>query len=616
MDKKKTQVTLPQADKISTSPVQKRREFIKSSLQYGTTIAATGILGNKLLSSCQTSPITKNKPQSTSSKNNIYEADVLVLGAGIAGLTAAQYLSRPDFLSTTFFNGKKKINYRPQSVIVIEGNNRIGGRIHTKRDFFPGENWPIELGAEFVHRKPPLDLPFNFEKLFTNKEFSYETPIWAEIERYKLNWVEIEKLGKGLIFHHSKAKKMSSLEAALQWNIISAAKMFPLIDNSLQTHKKDLSAEQWIKEKYMDDELGRDFVAMTLTGHMPGPLNEISIHGFAADYLSKQLKERHEWYLTGGYGSLCDRMAENLNIMLSHKIEKITYGQKAGEGVIIDAVDDNGSHKQFRAKTAICTFAVGMLNSGSVEFSPPLHERKLEALKTIKAGHHTKIQMVFDKKFWPKDMSMAHIPQASAKDLMHFNMNGKAAKTTGIPRKAGKSYFHVFGNDPSKPAVLTALIMAEDAETISIWDNDTVMEAICSDLDRMFPEAQGTLKFLRKKKKPTNRDSYMIQRTEWMKDPWAKGGNSYLAVHDSESVPVQYARKILSDPTVSPNLFWAGEAVALNSQPASVHGAHFSGIRAALEIHNFTLNGRYLGIDNMFAMNSAYDYRLSRLKEK
>lgn len=55
----------------------------------------------------------------------------LVLGAGIAGLAAAQDL--------------QKANHQ---VIVLEARNRVGGRINTDRSFAPT---PIELGAEFIH---------------------------------------------------------------------------------------------------------------------------------------------------------------------------------------------------------------------------------------------------------------------------------------------------------------------------------------------------------------------------------------------------------------------------------------------------------------------------------
>ena len=61
--------------------------------------------------------------------------DVIVLGAGIAGLTAARQLAQSGL-----------------RVRVIEARDRVGGRIFTQH--IGAEN--VELGAEFVHGKPPI----------------------------------------------------------------------------------------------------------------------------------------------------------------------------------------------------------------------------------------------------------------------------------------------------------------------------------------------------------------------------------------------------------------------------------------------------------------------------
>ena len=63
------------------------------------------------------------------------KTDVLVLGAGVAGLAAAREFQR-----------------RGVAVTVLEARDRLGGRVHTVRD----ASWPhpIELGAEFGHGLP------------------------------------------------------------------------------------------------------------------------------------------------------------------------------------------------------------------------------------------------------------------------------------------------------------------------------------------------------------------------------------------------------------------------------------------------------------------------------
>ena len=60
---------------------------------------------------------------------------MVVVGAGVAGFTAAQRLARARL-----------------SVVVLEARPRIGGRIDTQR--LPGWPAPVEAGAEFVHGEP------------------------------------------------------------------------------------------------------------------------------------------------------------------------------------------------------------------------------------------------------------------------------------------------------------------------------------------------------------------------------------------------------------------------------------------------------------------------------
>src|SRR4029077_8915467 len=66
--------------------------------------------------------------------------DVLVLGAGAAGLAAARDLSHAGL-----------------RVTVIEARPRVGGRILTLHD--PRSPVPIELGAEFIHGEAAETLP-------------------------------------------------------------------------------------------------------------------------------------------------------------------------------------------------------------------------------------------------------------------------------------------------------------------------------------------------------------------------------------------------------------------------------------------------------------------------
>ena len=60
----------------------------------------------------------------------MHEVDTIVVGAGVAGLTAARQLQRAG-----------------QQVIVLEARDRIGGRLHTARV----DGVATDLGASWIH---------------------------------------------------------------------------------------------------------------------------------------------------------------------------------------------------------------------------------------------------------------------------------------------------------------------------------------------------------------------------------------------------------------------------------------------------------------------------------
>ena len=63
--------------------------------------------------------------------------DVIIVGAGAAGLSAGRILSRAE-----------------KTLYILEARDRIGGRIYTLKN--EGFSSPVEAGAEFMHGELPL----------------------------------------------------------------------------------------------------------------------------------------------------------------------------------------------------------------------------------------------------------------------------------------------------------------------------------------------------------------------------------------------------------------------------------------------------------------------------
>ncbi|HET9386226.1 MAG TPA: FAD-dependent oxidoreductase, partial [Gemmatimonadales bacterium] len=102
--------------------------------------------------------------------------DVLILGAGAAGLAAARDLSQAGL-----------------RVTVLEARPRVGGRVLTVHD--PRAPVPLELGAEFIHGEAPetlqaaqaaglavIELPDRHE-MVSGGRFDIRDAFWDAIEQ-------------------------------------------------------------------------------------------------------------------------------------------------------------------------------------------------------------------------------------------------------------------------------------------------------------------------------------------------------------------------------------------------------------------------------------------------
>jgi monoamine oxidase len=87
--------------------------------------------------------------------------DVIVIGAGAAGLAATRTLQRAGC-----------------NVLTLEARDRVGGRILTDRTF---ASYPVELGAEFIHGE-------NVHTWELVRSAGLETTeVFSQVERYFLH---------------------------------------------------------------------------------------------------------------------------------------------------------------------------------------------------------------------------------------------------------------------------------------------------------------------------------------------------------------------------------------------------------------------------------------------
>ncbi|GAA4333253.1 NAD(P)/FAD-dependent oxidoreductase [Flaviaesturariibacter amylovorans] len=270
--------------------------------------------------------------------------DVLVLGAGAAGLMAAWELSAAG-----------------RSVALIEARGRTGGRVHTLQE--PGIGVPIELGAEFIHGDLPL------------------TQHWSA--RAGLSSYEVE----GSIWQYKKGKLQEQEdfieeEAALKpvWeSLTDDISVGTLIDRYLQG--PGYEALRFTLQRYVE-------------GYYAGNLEQAS--AFA---LRRELEgqEEAQCRLASGYGALLraiDTECAHQGVLFC--LNTPVHSVEWGEGYVrLQATD--GRH--FLGTTLLCTVPLGNWLAGDIGWTPSLPDKQ-EAARHLGFGPVVKLILRFRTRFW------------------------------------------------------------------------------------------------------------------------------------------------------------------------------------------------------------------------
>lgn len=283
-------------------------------------------------------------------------ADIIIIGAGAAGLTAACDLARMG-----------------RGVSIIEARDRIGGRIHTVQEKSLGI--PIELGAEFIHgRSPHL-----WEMIEAARLPLYDLPDthwWTERGRLHDGdefWPQLERV----------MRKVRSIEG------------------------KDRSFRQLLDECCRGSrwEKAREIALMYVEGFHAADADRFSIRALAE--AEGDGDDHRSYRLAGGYGALVDWLsagarAMGVSIYLNTVVTEIAWGRGR---VVVSARSGSGNELEpFIAKRAIVTLPAGVLQAeegqpGAVRFDPPLPAME-RALKKIAMGDAVRITLRFRGRFW------------------------------------------------------------------------------------------------------------------------------------------------------------------------------------------------------------------------
>lgn len=284
--------------------------------------------------------------------------DVIVIGAGLAGLVAARELGN-----------------RGLDVLVLEARDRLGGRIYTES--LLGQQ--LELGGNWVHWAQPH--------------------VWAEITRYGLQvdrgprpeqvfWLvgdEVRVCGP--------EEMMEMLDGPTRRLVERSAELLPRpdrIETSDEWQREDQrSLQEALDELRMGDEV-RDLNESVWVGHCNGPLADVAYTAALrwAAATEGEWRVMHAasgtFRIAGGNKQLVEAIAADVRgrIRLRTPVTRVRHGDDWAEV-------ETSSGEVLRASRVILTHSLNILHELEVE--PALDPMKLEASRLGSASRGLKL---------------------------------------------------------------------------------------------------------------------------------------------------------------------------------------------------------------------------------
>jgi monoamine oxidase len=281
------------------------------------------------------------------------ELPVVVVGAGVAGLTAAQALQQAG-----------------HRVVVLEGRDRIGGRTFTAQ-VGPAT---VDLGAAWIHGPEDNPVALLAQRNGVGYRAQDLTPDLF-FDAVEGQTIPLEELGEpfemALGFEEAGVELSDDLGASAS------------VTDAMDTYFTSVAITS------TTDRRAR-YIAESLAEEIGGPLDRVSFESVAdGEYVELAGGDQ---VLDGGYATIVELLADGLDVRTSTPVTAI---DTTGDVAVVSTVGED-----VEARRVIVTVPLGVLKAGTITFDPPLPESMTAAIERLGMGSFEKVVFVFDERFW------------------------------------------------------------------------------------------------------------------------------------------------------------------------------------------------------------------------
>ncbi len=283
-------------------------------------------------------------------------ADVVVIGAGFAGLAAAERLVAAG-----------------RRVVVLEASERVGGRALT--DYRLGRGAPLELGAQMVHGRTAV------------------THAWIAREGLSTRRLPLYQRSRLVVDRRVASYPWLALPFHPVAGLRATYDGFVRLPRQIDAARSpDRSLQQFLDERKLHP-AARLMVTILYAHVYAADPDDIGVLGPAEEY--RAIGEPYgfrNFQLNAGYSAVVDRVAAPLGERIRRN-QAVTGVAVTPSGVRVRAADPTGTPTEFRATGGIVTVPLGVLKSGTIAFDPPLPEEKRRAIDRIAFGDAYALQL-------------------------------------------------------------------------------------------------------------------------------------------------------------------------------------------------------------------------------
>ena len=306
-------------------------------------------------------PSTSDRPAAarrSEGEMSMSQYDTIVVGAGVAGLTAARLLAR-----------------RRPPVVVLEARDRVGGRVSTDRRY----GLVTDLGASWIHGIT-------------------DSPVAAAAEAFGMRMVEFTVGGyqpdsRPIAYYGPDGKRLTDAAAQRFVDDIHAVDAtlagIVVAESAPDASYRDvteaaIAAQGWDDER---TERVREYLEHRSEEQYGAWIEDLAAHGLDDDSV-----DGDEVVFPDGYDRLADAPRG--------RPRRPARARRVAGGVVGGGGDGDDRSRPFSADSAVVTVPVGVLQSDDFVIEPPLPEPNRRRPEPAEMNAFEKVFLRFPTKFW------------------------------------------------------------------------------------------------------------------------------------------------------------------------------------------------------------------------